>query len=258
MSTSSDRDTIACLLFQLRFQFPEAVQGALQVFDDLIGQDVRRGEAVEVGEGLVLDPENVQALLVPFPDLVGVIAAPSSVWVLLGPGLPSLEPVFGIVAGNEIGQVRVRHGVLLQGEVHIGAEIVYPHLLRLFLRSRRALIEKDHVGLDAGLVEDARGQAENGMQVRGVEQLFSHSLSRAAFKEDVIRHDHGGLSGAFQDRIDVLHKVELLVAAGGPEIRTVVGQVLFLLLPFLVGEGVGGLFAERRIRQHVVHPVAGV
>ena len=258
MSTSSDRDTIACLLFQLRFQLPEAVQRALQVFDDLIGQDVRRGEAVEVGEGLVLDPENVQALLVPFPDLVGVVAAPSPIGVLLGPGLPSLEPVFGIVAGNEIGQIRVCHGILLQGEVDVGAQIVDPDLSRLLFRTCRAFIEKDHVGFNTGLVEDSRRQAENGVQVRGVEQLFAHSLSRAALKEDVVWHDHGGLAGALQDRVDVLHKVELLVAAGGPEIRTVVGQVLFLLLPFLVGEGVGGFFAKGWIRQHIVHAIAGV
>ena len=56
----------------------------------------------------------------------------------------------------------------------------------------------------------------------------------------------------------MLHKVELLVGAGRPEILTVVHQVLILLFAFLVGEGDGGFFAERRIGEHIVHAVAGV
>ena len=69
---------------------------------------------------------------------------------------------------------------------------------------------------------------------------------------------HGGPAGGFQDGVDVLNEIELLVGAGGPEILPVVHQLLVLLLPLLVGDGDGGFFAEGRVGQHIVHPVAGV
>ena len=87
-----------------------------------------------------------------------------------------------MIADNEIRKVCVCHGVLLQGKVHIGPQIIDPDLLRVLFRASRAFIEKDYVGLDAWLVENARGQAENGMEVCGIEQLFPHSLSRAALE----------------------------------------------------------------------------
>ena len=45
----------------------------------------------------------------------------------------------------------------------------------------------------------------------------------------------------------MLDEIELLVAAGGPEILTVIYEVFFLLFAFLTGEGEGGFFAEGRV-----------
>ena len=56
----------------------------------------------------------------------------------------------------------------------------------------------------------------------------------------------------------MLHEVKLLVRGGGPEILTVVGQVVCLLLPLLVGEAHGALLAERWIGQHVVEALTGI
>lgn len=49
---------------QLSFQFLEALQCALEVFDDVVGEFGGRREVVEVSEGLVLDPEDIKACLV--------------------------------------------------------------------------------------------------------------------------------------------------------------------------------------------------
>lgn len=56
----------------------------------------------------------------------------------------------------------------------------------------------------------------------------------------------------------MLNEIELLVGAGSPEILPVVHQLLVLLFALLVGDGDGGFFAEGRVGQHIVHPVAGV
>ena len=56
----------------------------------------------------------------------------------------------------------------------------------------------------------------------------------------------------------MLDEVQLLVGTGRPEILTVVDQILFFLLALLVGHGDGGLFAEGRVGEDVIHTVAGI
>lgn len=56
----------------------------------------------------------------------------------------------------------------------------------------------------------------------------------------------------------MLHKVQLFIGTGCPEILSIVDEVFFLLFAFLVGESKSRLFAKRRIGQHIVHTVAGV
>lgn len=58
--------------------------------------------------------------------------------------------------------------------------------------------------------------------------------------------------------MDVLHEVELLVACSDPEVLAVVGQIFFLLLSFIIGEGHAALLPEGRIGKHVVVPDIGV
>jgi hypothetical protein len=62
---------------------------------------------------------------------------------------------------------------------------------------------------------------------------------------------------AFEHCADVLDKVELFVAGGGPEILPVIGQVVLLLLALVVGEGHAAFLAEGWIRQHIVVAFAG-
>ena len=76
-------------------------------------------------------------------------------------------PVVRVIALNEVLQIHKGHGMLLEGEVHIGPQVVDPDLFGLPLRAGRALVKKDHVGLDAGLVEDTGRQTEDGMEVAG-------------------------------------------------------------------------------------------
>ena len=56
----------------------------------------------------------------------------------------------------------------------------------------------------------------------------------------------------------MLHKVQLLIGAGRPELRAVINKILVLRFSFFVRKGNGGLFSKWRIRKHVVHTVTGV
>ena len=169
-------------LLQLRLQFLKALQCALQIFDDIIGQYIRRGKAVQIGKGLVLDPEDIETGLVPRKNIGNVEFAPAAIRVLLAPCLGALVPILRVIAGDEIQQIGVLHRVLLQREVDIGAEIIDPYGLRLRLSAGRTLVEENDVCLYTRLIEDARGQAEDCVQITGSEQLLADDLTRATLK----------------------------------------------------------------------------
>ena len=92
----------AFLLTQLRFQLLKALQSALEVFNDIIGQHVGRRQAVQIGEGFILDPEDIEAGLVPREDVGNVEFAPAAVRVLLAPCFGALVAILRMIAGNEI------------------------------------------------------------------------------------------------------------------------------------------------------------
>ncbi len=80
------------------------------------------------------------------------------------------------------------------------------------------------------------------MEVAGLQQFLSDGFTGSPLKEHIVRHHHCRLTGGFQQGVDVLEEVKLLVGAGGPEVLPVVDQILFLLLSLLVGEGKSGFF----------------
>ena len=101
----------------------------------------------------------------------------------------------------------------------VGPQVVDPQLLRPRpARPRHLAVEEQHVGLDALGVEDARGQAQHRVQVVVGEQFAADGLAGAAFEEDVVGQHDGGATVGLEDRHDVLHEVELLVARRGDEV----------------------------------------
>ena len=227
------------LILQLGLQLLKALQRTLQVFDDIIGQHIGCRQIVQIGKRLVLDPENVEAGLVPCQNVRNVEFAPAAIWIILAPRFGALIAVFRMITGNEILQVGILHRILLQREMDIGAEIIDPHCLRLRFGAGWTLVEKDHVGLDAGFIEDTSRQTQDRVQVAVGKELLADDFTRATLEQHIVRHDHSGLARCLQDRVDVLHKIELLVATGGPEILTVIDEILFFLFAILIGEGEG-------------------
>ena len=72
----------------------------------------------------------------------------------------------------------------------------YPNFLGLHFRAGGALIKEDHIRLDTGLIENARWQTQNGVQVGSFQQLFADDLARAALKQYIIRHNDCRFAGS--------------------------------------------------------------
>ena len=97
---------------------PEALRGRFQVFDDVVRRLVRVRQVVQIGEALVLKPEEIEAGLVPDRHFLVTEATPPTIGIRLRvSGFLALMKVFGMVALNEVPQVLQFQGVLLQGVV---------------------------------------------------------------------------------------------------------------------------------------------
>ena len=116
-----------------------------------------------------------------------------------------------VVALDEVRQVLVAHRLLLERVVDVGAVVVVPDLLRPRVRAGFAVVEENHVGLDALGIEHAGGQAQYRVQVGVLQELAADGFARAALEQHVVRNDHGGASGGLEHRANVLHEIELLV-----------------------------------------------
>ncbi len=120
------------------------------------------------------------------------------------------------------------------------------------------VVKEEHVGFDAVGVENAGGQAQNGVEIGGLQQLLADGFACATFKQYVVGEDDGGLAGGFEQGANVLNEVELLVGGGGEKVLTVVGEVFFFFFAVGVGNGRGAFFAEGWVGEHVVISFAAV
>ncbi len=207
---------------------------------------------------LSLQPEDVEVGFVAGDNLFVGVLPPAPFRGFGREALLAFVAVLGVVAFDKLLQVRCLQRALFQGVVHVGTVVVEPHFTCPGIFVGRHNVKKEDVGFHALCVKDAGWQPQNGVQFGGFEQLFSDKLSGAAFKEDVIGKHHGSLAVNFQDGVDMLQKVELLVGSDGLEILPVVDKALLLLLLIIVGEGHAALFAEGGIGEHVIVPDATI
>ena len=90
------------MLLQLRLQLLKALQCALEVFDDIVSQHVGRGQVVQIGKGLVLDPEDIEAGLVPREDVGNIEFAPAAIRVIFAPRFGAFAPILRMITGDEV------------------------------------------------------------------------------------------------------------------------------------------------------------
>ena len=150
----------------------------------------------------------------------------------------------GPVAGHKVVEVGPGERVLLEGEVPVGAQVVHPQVPGPGPLGPLPALEEQHVGLHALGVEDAGGQAQQGVNVAVAQEPPPDGLTRPGLEQHVVGHHHRGAATHPEQAHHVLDEVELLVAGGGPE-----------ALPLVA---VRRRPPERRIGEHHVEAHAGV
>lgn len=170
----------------------------------------------------------------------------------------ALIPIHRVVTLHKLRQVGAGERILLEGEMAVGAQIVDPERFRLRLFATGPAVKKEYVGLDALGVKDTGGQAQERMHIALLQQFTAHSLPGPAFKEDIIGYNHGCFAVNPGDGLDVLDKIELFVAGGGPEVIAHNRLGLALEFAFIGHIGDTALLAKGWVGQHHLEAVARV
>ena len=246
-----------CRFAQVFGNQAELFQGRFQLFHDFFSDDVRIGEVFCVFQRLVPQPKNVEIDLVPGHDIVQGVSSPATVGVFPVPGRYPFVTVSRIEASHKLVQVGAGEGVLLERVVDVGTVVVEPDLFCPGPFPTRLAVEEKDVGLNPLGIKDAGRQAQDGVQVAFLQQLAPHRLPRAAFKEHVVRHHYCRFPMDLQQLMDVLHKIQLLVAGRSPEVVANHGLRFPLHFAFFGDVGDAGLFTKGRVGQNHVVGIAG-
>ncbi len=110
---------------------------------------------------------------------------------------------------------------------HVGTEVIDPDFFGIALVGL-ATGEEEDVRLHALGVEDAGGEAEDGVEIALLHEVPPDVFAHAGLEEDIVREDDGGASASGEATVDVLDEAELLVAGREGEVRAA-GQAAALL-----------------------------
>jgi len=163
--------------------------------------------------------------------------------------------VFGVVARHELIEVGALQGLGFERVMDVGAVVVDPQVFRPGLFTSGLGIEEENIRLHARGVEEPGGEPKQGVNVALFQELPPHRFARTALEEHVIGNHDGAAPVDFEQALDVLQEVQLFVLRRSPEVGALVGFVLFFQVAFLVHDGDGGLFPERRVREDEACPV---
>jgi len=177
-----------------------------KVFDDLFSQHIRIGEVVQICRAFVSDPEDVQTGFVTGHDVFIGKFAPSAVGIVFRPGFLPFVTVFRLVASYEILQIVIGHWVFLFREMDIGPEVIKPDLFCPGVFAGRFVLEKNDVCLDPLRIKYAGWKPENGMHVGILKEFLSNRFTGPAFKQHIVRNNHGRLAGGFEHGANNLDK----------------------------------------------------
>src|SRR5207249_9461026 len=118
--------------------------------------------------------------------------------------------------------------------------------------------EEKHIGFDPLGVKNPCWKSQQRMHLALLQQLAPDSLPGTTLEKHIIRHNHGSAPINLEQRLDMLDKVQLLVAGAGPEVVSHNHAGLTLLVSLLVHKGDAALAPKRWIGQHDIEILARV
>ena len=238
--------------YQLILHRPKLLQRDFEAFNDLGGEFGGWGEVLGVFEAVVLEPEDVEVGFVAGHDFVVAEFLEAFGFFALGDGS-------GLIDGFKVVEVFVGQRVSLKGEVLVGAEVVDPEICRPGCFAGFLTCKEEDVRLHALGVEDAGGQAQEGVDIAAFEEFAADGFAGAAFEEHVVGENDSRRTADLELAHDVLEEVELFVAGGGPEFVALVFLLLGRNSAIVADDGVAAFFAEGRVGEdHVELPAAGL
>lgn len=89
-------------LHQLLYNSSKALHRLFKVLKNFCGEHVGVGQIVEISEGFVLDPENIEAGFVAGQDFVDAVAAEAAFRILRRPGFAAFVPILRMIADEKL------------------------------------------------------------------------------------------------------------------------------------------------------------
>ena len=114
------------LIFQLRGDRRELIQGGLQVVGDFLGEHIGFRQVFGIFQAFVSQPKDVEIHFVPLGEFFVIECSPTAVGVLLGPGGFAFAVFLGLKHFTNSSKSARLSGIGFQCEVHVGPQIVNP------------------------------------------------------------------------------------------------------------------------------------
>ena len=165
-------------------------------------------------------------------------------------------PICWVVKLDEVSKTLAPQRTGLESEVLVGAQVVNSQLFSPRCLTGWFAFKEHRIGLHALCVNQTSRQSKDGVHITLVQQLFADYLSCTALKQHVIRQHHCRAAMLLQQGFGVLHKVELVVAGGGPKsYRTITSfsvvtlpSALVIMVLFLLARQVGVVVSHMVVR----------
>ena len=167
-------------------------------------------------------------------------------------GLFAFVPILGVVAGTKSSRSSRFSGFVFSVKCSFVPEVVNPDRFRPWLLAGRFAVEEKDVRLHALGVKDPSGQAQQRMDIALLQKTPTDRLSRATFKEHVVRHkDRRSFRRISRYRaLHAAEKLSCLLLVVAQKSSRAIREPLALFIAVFAYEGNAGLLTKRRIRQH--------
>ena len=131
--------------------------------------------------------------------------------------------------------------------MYIRTKIVEPYILRVSFFTASLLLEKEHVCFHSIRIKYPCRKTENSVKITVMKNLLTDNLSCTSLKKHIIWKDYGCPSVHLEERVNMLDKIQLFIARGGPEVRSFDTIIIFSFFSVFCREFMSTLRPKRWI-----------